>query len=167
MRSRFRSGVCCLRRVRPGNPQDCTSPVMVDDVLTVERPRGVAWSALAGDRRCSARSRGGTRRSHRRRVDQVIGYRVATGRDPLVVLRPDWRQHDDNRRPAEHPDLRPGQDVELIVGPMVWDHRDPLRIMGRKDGKGRSSCARRRPRLRGRRRTDRWRSRFPASTKAS
>lgn len=68
---------------------------------------------------------------------EVVGYRVSPAGEPAVMLRPDWRVGRDDTGPAEHPDLEPGGDVEVIVGPLVSDHRDPLRILDRADGKGR------------------------------
>ena len=68
---------------------------------------------------------------------EVVGYRITESAQPVVVLDEDWRPPGDTRGPAEHPDLVPGDLVELVVGPMLRDHRDELRVMKRADGRGR------------------------------
>jgi HrpA-like RNA helicase len=122
---------------RAGNPQDCTSPVIVDDGQAADAL--VAWRERA--------SLGIDVSSPEVEISdgdpvagewyELVGYRVAAGRDPVILLRRDWRDPDDERMPAEHPDLTPGQDVEVVVGPMVSDHGGPLRVFTRADGNGR------------------------------
>jgi HrpA-like RNA helicase len=68
---------------------------------------------------------------------EVVGYRVTAAGSPVVVVATDWRPVGDTRGAAEHPDLLPGDTVELIVGSTVVDHRDQLRVLHRTDGLGR------------------------------
>ena len=113
---------------RAGNPQDCTSPVIVDDgqaadALAAWRERaslGIDVSSLEVEITDGDPAEGDWY--------EVVGYRVAAGRDPVILLRRDWRDPDDRRMSAEHQDLIPGQDIEVVVGPMVSDHGGPLRI---------------------------------------
>ena len=120
-----------------GEPENCESPLRFDedvatDVLARWRERaslGIDVSApiveiVGGDA-----------------VDdewyEVVGYRISSAGEPVVMLRPDWRAGRDDIGPAEHPDLKPGEEVEVVVGPLVSDHRDQLRILDRADGNGR------------------------------
>ena len=68
---------------------------------------------------------------------EVAGYRISQDLQPVVVLDEDWRVAGSTDAPGEHPDLVPGDIVQLVVGPKVRDHRDELRILNRADGRGR------------------------------
>jgi HrpA-like RNA helicase len=124
-------------RCLAGEPEHCESPLQLDD--------GVATDVLARWRERASLgidvSTPNVEIVDGEPVDgewyEVVSYRVSSAGEPAVMLRPDWRAGRDDTGPAEHPDLEPGADVEVIVGPLVSDHRDPLRILNRADGKGR------------------------------
>ena len=68
---------------------------------------------------------------------EVAGYDVTSTEEPCVILRPDWRRAGEAVEPGQHPDLRPGQTIELRVGDLRHDHRAPVRVLYRTDGRGR------------------------------
>lgn len=68
---------------------------------------------------------------------EVVGYSFAPDGEPVVELLPDWRPEGEACPLGEHPDLVPGDLVEVVVGPRMRDHRDAVRILWRADGKGR------------------------------
>jgi predicted RNA-binding protein YlqC (UPF0109 family) len=68
---------------------------------------------------------------------EVVGYEVPATGEPAVVVAPDWRLPGVEYRPGEHPDLVPGQTVELRIGERKRDHRSPCRVLYRTDGLGR------------------------------
>jgi predicted RNA-binding protein with RPS1 domain len=127
-------GVCrwCLA----GMPEECATPSTGEDGPTVDlleawRQRAtlrVDVSTPLVDSGDGALSDGWY---------EVVGYRITLTGEPVVVLRHDWRPPGDPRGPAVHPDLRPGEPVELVVGPTVRDHRDELLMFERADGLGR------------------------------
>ena len=67
----------------------------------------------------------------------VAEYGVAGHEEPSVILRPDWRRAGEAVEPGQHPDLQPGQTIELQVGELRHDHRAPVRVLYRIDGRGR------------------------------
>jgi HrpA-like RNA helicase/predicted RNA-binding protein YlqC (UPF0109 family) len=117
---------------RSGDPDRCTNPYEPGDP-------GAATDELAVWRERASRnvdvSRPHVRMSSGEATDggwyEVIGYGVDEAAT-RVVLRPDsaWA-------PGVHPDLEPGDSVEVIVGPELSDHRGPLRVFDRADGLGR------------------------------
>ncbi len=68
---------------------------------------------------------------------EIVGYRCTETSEPVVVLASDWRPSPESRDPAAHPDLKAGDPIDLVVGPLLTDHRDALRVMARADGLGR------------------------------
>ena len=68
---------------------------------------------------------------------EVSAYEVDLHGRPAIILREDWRPSPSFVGIAKHPDLAAGDNVQLVVGPMVRDHRDPIRILHRVDGAGR------------------------------
>ena len=68
---------------------------------------------------------------------EVAGYDVTSTEEPSVILRPDWRRAGEAVEPGQHPDLRPGQTIELRVGELRHDLRAPVRVLYRTDGRGR------------------------------
>lgn len=67
---------------------------------------------------------------------EIVGYWIHASGEPVVVVIRDWRPNGMAWYPAQHPDLVPGQHIELVVGPMFEDHRDALRVMWRRDRPG-------------------------------
>jgi ribosomal protein S1/HrpA-like RNA helicase len=68
---------------------------------------------------------------------EVAGYEFDDAGRPRVRLRPDWRTEDAPANPAHHREVESGQPIDVVVGPMVRDHRDALRTFIRADGRGR------------------------------
>jgi len=68
---------------------------------------------------------------------EIVDYRIHASGQPVVVVTPDWRPNGLDWESARHPDLVPGQHIDLLVGPMVEDHRDTLRVLWRPDHRGR------------------------------
>lgn len=68
---------------------------------------------------------------------EIVGYRLGEDGQPTVLLRPDWRPPGFAGNPARHQDVEPGQPIEVVVGPIVRDHREELRSFVRSDGLGR------------------------------
>jgi hypothetical protein len=124
-------------RCLAGEPEHCESPLRLDDDLATDvLARWRERASLGIDV-----STPGVEIVDGEPTDgewfEVVGYRVSPAGEPVVMLRPDWRRGRDDTGAAEHPDLEPGGDVEVIVGPLVSDHRDRLRILDRADGNGR------------------------------
>jgi predicted RNA-binding protein with RPS1 domain len=68
---------------------------------------------------------------------EVIGYEIASNGTPVVQLTRDWRPEDHPYGPGEHPDLEPGQHLQVLVGSRRRDHGGNLLVLSRADGKGR------------------------------
>lgn len=123
---------------RDGRPEECVSPAAggsADDVDVLQSWRERATAGidvttpqvrLAGD---------GDLRDDT--WYEIVGYEVDANNRPTVVLEVDWRQPTHLFGPGEHPDLEPGQHLDVIVGGRVRDHRDELLVLDRADGNGR------------------------------
>ena len=121
-----------------GRPQDCANPIPRGDGAPVDVLEAWRERATTG----IDVSTPAVRISDGSAVEdgawyEVVGYEIGADRTPVVCLARDWRPLGHPFGPGEHPDLEPGQHLEVIVGLRLRDHRGEVVVLDRSDGKGR------------------------------
>ena len=121
-----------------GTPSDCEQPQVEDDDTGVEDALA-EWRerATVGIDASRPLVRIGGAAPEAAGWYEVVGYTFAPDGEPVIDLAPDWRPVGESCPPGAHPDLAPGDLVEVVVGGRARDHRDAVRILWRADGRGR------------------------------